>query len=181
MPGSRLRGEIVVHGAVDIVPVRVVDDDERGGGDDEDDPIEDGLGQVIGGVSSSGLADMSISATFSQDIGEDNYLDLTGRVTLPGFYDGVKDTPPEILEDAGLKRQARAPMTPIVKLIFGSGYDKTRLTEYASALSHAQRIGLGRGALAGYLAAAPGGLKGVVSTAGAGTLALLLSGCASGR
>lgn len=54
-----------------------------GGGDDEDDPIEDQLGQVIGGVSSSGLADMSISATFSQDIGEDNYLDLTGRVTLP--------------------------------------------------------------------------------------------------
>lgn len=54
-----------------------------GGDDDEDDPIENDLGEVIGGVSSSGLADMSLSATWSQDIGEDNYLDLTGRVTLP--------------------------------------------------------------------------------------------------
>src|SRR3546814_7342256 len=40
----------------------------------------------------------------------------------------------EILDDAGLKVQARAPMTPIVKLIFGAGHDKARLTEYAAAL-----------------------------------------------
>lgn len=53
-------------------------------------------------------------------------------------------------------------MTPVVKLVFGADYDKTRLTEYASALSHAQRLGLGRGALSSYLASAPGGLKGVV-------------------
>ncbi len=52
----------------------------RGGGDD---PIENDLGEVIGGVNSSGLADISLSATWSQSIGEDNYLDLTGRVTLP--------------------------------------------------------------------------------------------------
>src|SRR3546814_10358536 len=45
----------------------------------------------------------------------------------------------EILDDAGLKVQARAPMTPIVKLIFGAGHDKARLTEYAAALSHARR------------------------------------------
>jgi hypothetical protein len=56
----------------------------RGGGDDrDDDPIENDLGEVIGGVNESGLADISLSATWSQDIGEDNYLDLTGRVTLP--------------------------------------------------------------------------------------------------
>lgn len=54
-------------------------------------------------------------------------------------------------------------MTPVVKLVFGADYDKTRLTEYATALGHAQRIGLARGELARYLAAAPGGLKGVVS------------------
>ena len=58
--------------------------------------------------------------------------------------------------------QDRAPMTPVVKLVFGADYDKTRLTEYASALSHAHRLTLGRGSLAAYLAAAPGGLKGVV-------------------
>lgn len=53
-------------------------------------------------------------------------------------------------------------MTPVVKLVFGADYDKTRLTEYASALGHAHRVGLGRGQLAGFLASAPGGLKGVV-------------------
>ena len=69
----------------------------------------------------------------------------------------------ELVADSGLTVQDRAPMTPVVKLVFGADYDKTRLTEYASALSHAQRIGLGRGDLADYLAAAPGGLKGVVT------------------
>lgn len=70
----------------------------------------------------------------------------------------------ELLEDAGLKVQDRAPMTPIVKLVFGVDYDKTRLTEYASALAHAQRLGLPRGALADHLRFADGGLKGVVTT-----------------
>ena len=55
-------------------------------------------------------------------------------------------------------------MTPVVKLVFGADYDKTRLTEYASALGHAHRLALGRGTLAGYLSSAPGGLKGVVQT-----------------
>ena len=53
----------------------------------------------------------------------------------------------ELLEDAGLKAQARAPMTPVVKLVFGSGYDKGRLTEYAAALSWARRQDLPAGAL----------------------------------
>lgn len=69
----------------------------------------------------------------------------------------------DLLRDAGLIVQDRAPMTPVVKLVFGAQYDKTRLTEYASALSHAQRLGLPAGGLADYLAAAPGGLKGVVN------------------
>ncbi len=70
----------------------------------------------------------------------------------------------ELLEDAGLTVQERAPMTPVVKLVFGADYDKTRLTEYATALTHAQRIGMARGGLGAYLSAAPGGLKGVVNT-----------------
>jgi hypothetical protein len=69
----------------------------------------------------------------------------------------------EMLADSGLAQQDRAPMTPVVKLVFGADYDKTRLTEYAAALIHAQRIGLGRGELAGYLTRAEGGLKGVVA------------------
>jgi hypothetical protein len=69
----------------------------------------------------------------------------------------------ELLADAGLKAQERAPVTPVVKLVFGADYDKTRLAEYASALVHAKRLELSRGALAGHLAASPGGLKGVVT------------------
>lgn len=69
----------------------------------------------------------------------------------------------ELVADSGLTVQDRAPMTPVVKLVFGADYDKTRLTEYASALGHAHRRAVPRGALAGYLAAAPGGLKGVVN------------------
>lgn len=69
----------------------------------------------------------------------------------------------ELVADSGLTVQERAPMTPVVKLVFGAEYDKTRLTEYAAALGHAQRLGLGRGELAGYLSSAHGGLKGVVN------------------
>lgn len=69
----------------------------------------------------------------------------------------------ELIEDSGLTVQERAPMTPIVKLVFGPDYDKTRLTEYAAALGHAHRLKLDRGSLAQYLTNAEGGLKGVVN------------------
>jgi hypothetical protein len=68
----------------------------------------------------------------------------------------------ELIADSGLTMQDRAPMTPVVKLVFGQDYDKTRLTEYAAVLTHAQRLGLGRGSLARFLSEAEGGLKGVV-------------------
>ena len=69
----------------------------------------------------------------------------------------------EILEDSGVKAQARAPMTPIVKLIFGVDYDKTRLTEFAAALSHAERCQVDFGGFEAFLDAADGGLKGLVA------------------
>lgn len=68
----------------------------------------------------------------------------------------------ELLSDAGVKKQTRAPMTPVVKLVFGADYDKTRLTEYAAALGHAHRLGLPQGQLGTFLRDAEGGLKGVV-------------------
>jgi len=68
----------------------------------------------------------------------------------------------ELVAESGLAIQDRAPMTPVVKLVFGADYDKTRLTEYAAVLAHAHRTGIERGALAGYLRSAEGGLKGVV-------------------
>ena len=69
----------------------------------------------------------------------------------------------ELIEDSGLTIQERAPMTPVVKLVFGQDYDKTRLTEYAAVLSHAHRLELDRGSLAEYLGHAEGGLKSVVA------------------
>jgi hypothetical protein len=68
----------------------------------------------------------------------------------------------ELVADAGIAMQERAPLIPLVKLVFGAGYDKTRLTEYATVIGHARRIGLGAGSLADFLGSAPGGLKGVV-------------------
>ena len=68
----------------------------------------------------------------------------------------------ELLEDAGLKAQARAPMTPVVKLVFGVDYDKSRLTEFAAALSFARREHVPLGAFRDYLGNAEGGLKGLV-------------------
>ncbi len=69
----------------------------------------------------------------------------------------------ELLCDAGLTAQERAPFTPIVKLVFGAGYDKTRLTEFASALKFAQRNAVPMGGLANLLAKHDGGLKAIVS------------------
>ncbi len=83
------------------------------------------------------------------------------------FSLAAKDAPEdyaELIAESGLTVQERAPMTPVVKLVFGSDYDKTRLTEYATVLTHAHRVGLERGSLAGFLREAEGGLKGVVSS-----------------
>jgi hypothetical protein len=69
----------------------------------------------------------------------------------------------ELLGDSGIAVQARAPMTPIVKLVFGSDYDKTRLTEFAAALSYGKRHGLPHGGMRVFLEQYPGGLKAIVA------------------
>ena len=53
-------------------------------------------------------------------------------------------------------------MTPVVKLVFGADYDKTRLAEFAAALSWARREALPQGSFAATLEAQEGGLKAVV-------------------
>jgi len=75
----------------------------------------------------------------------------------------VPDDYAEILDDAGVKSQARAPMTPIVKLVFGVDYDKTRLTEFAAALSYAERENVDFGGFQDFVEQAEGGLKGLVA------------------
>ena len=69
----------------------------------------------------------------------------------------------EILDDAGVKMQARAPMTPIAKLVFGAEYDKARLTEFAAALSYAERRQIGFGGFQTFVETQIGGLKRLVA------------------
>ena len=69
----------------------------------------------------------------------------------------------ELLEESGVRAQARAPMTPIVKLVFGIDYDKARLTEYAAALSYADRQGVDLGGFLSFIEGQAGGLKALVA------------------
>ena len=66
------------------------------------------------------------------------------------------------LVELGIRPQARAPYTPALKLIFGKDYDKTRITEYAAALAHAQANGVDSQSFEAFLASYPGGIKGCV-------------------
>jgi len=69
----------------------------------------------------------------------------------------------ELLEDAGVSVQDRAPMTAVAKLVFGADYDKARLTEFAAVLSHARRHAIGAGQLTEVLETVEGGIKAVVA------------------
>jgi hypothetical protein len=69
----------------------------------------------------------------------------------------------ELLEESGVKAQARAPMTPIVKLVFGIDYDKARLTEFAAALAYASRQQIALGGFQAFIEQQSGGLKALVA------------------
>jgi hypothetical protein len=77
--------------------------------------------------------------------------------------DASPDEYAELLEESGVKAQARAPMTPVVKLVFGIDYDKARLTEFAAALSFAKRQGIALGGFQQFIEQQPGGLKALVA------------------
>ena len=66
------------------------------------------------------------------------------------------------MAEAGLVLQERAPLIPLIKLVFGADYDKTRLTEYATVLGHARRLNIGKGDLADVLGATAGGIKAII-------------------
>jgi hypothetical protein len=107
--------------------------------------------------------EMAAQARNSEDRTRNALYEAIGRAY--DFSLAATDNPAdfdELVADSGLSVQERAPMTPVVKLVFGADYDKTRLTEYAAALSHAHRLELPRGSLTDYLRGAEGGLKGVV-------------------
>ena len=108
--------------------------------------------------------ELAQSARVSEDRSRHALYAAVGRAY--DFSLAAKDAPEDydaLIEESGLTVQDRAPMTPVVKLVFGSDYDKTRLTEYAAVLSHAHRLEVERGSLAEFLTKAEGGLKGVVN------------------
>lgn len=69
----------------------------------------------------------------------------------------------KFLRNQGMRQQRRAPFTPALKLTFGPDYEKTRLTEYAAALSYAARHEVGPDNLPDFLSHEPGGIKGCVA------------------
>ncbi|WP_254606490.1 PAS domain-containing protein [Sphingomonas bacterium] len=70
-----------------------------------------------------------------------------------------------LLAEAEIAAQARAPMTALVKLVFGTDYDKTRVTEFATVLTAARDAGIAAGRLGAFVEAHAGGIKGVVQAA----------------
>ena len=91
------------------------------------------------------------------------YQALSGAYDFAMAADERSDEYRRLLADSGIAAQARAPMTPVAKLIFGRDYDKTRLTEFAAALGFAKRRGLPPGGMKLFLENFPGGLKAVVA------------------
>ncbi len=67
-----------------------------------------------------------------------------------------------LMAEARLKAQVRAPMTPVVKLVFGARLDKARVTEFAAALAVGARAGVPSGRFEAFIEAA-GGLKTLVA------------------
>lgn len=107
---------------------------------------------------------LALAASISEGRTRGALYDAIGRA-----YDvalAAERTPEELAQlllSAKIAVRQKVPNMGIAKLVFGSDYDKTRLSEYATVLSHAQRLKLEPGALARFLSNAHGGLKGVVA------------------
>ena len=137
---------------------------------DSNENEDDELPQIVLGED-AGLADLLCAARVTADAVKS--ADCRSRAALyralSQAYDFAvaaqrdPDDYAELLEESGMKSQARAPMTPIVKLVFGIDYDKTRLTEFASALSYAQRQQVAPGGFEALIEGQAGGLKALVA------------------
>jgi hypothetical protein len=120
----------------------------------EDAPLADWLALARDGAEQARTSEARTHTALYHAIGLAYDFALMSE-SSPGDYE-------DMLADAGIKAQARSPLTAVVKLVFGSTYDKTRITEYATALEHAKAAGLGLGALGDYLGQYPGGLKALI-------------------
>jgi hypothetical protein len=146
-------------------------------------PIDEGVEIVEGPVENEPTADAQLSSQTESDFEDQLMLvqhfaetvvhpDGNTRESLYralanvyGLYSEIGDSDEEyqkILKAHNLKVQKRAPFTPLLKLVFGKNYDKTRLTEYAAALAYAVRQKVAIDDFCGFLLNQPGGIKGCV-------------------
>jgi hypothetical protein len=137
----------------------------------EDAPLDDDQAPVVELDENAGLADRLWAARETAEsvkAGEGRtrtalYKALSLAYDFAIVAQHNPDEYAELLEESGVKAQARAPMTPIVKLVFGIDYDKARLTEFAAALSFAQRQEIALGAFQDFIEKQSGGLKALVA------------------
>ncbi len=138
------------------------DVDEFDDFDDFDELIvaeDDSLGEWLAAARAN--ADVALSAdTRSRGA---LYRALSGAYDFALVAERRPDEYAALLADCRIRQQARAPMTPVAKLVFGMNYDKTRLTEFAAAMSFAQRRQLPAGGMKLFLESFPGGLKAIVA------------------
>ncbi|GHF15074.1 hypothetical protein GCM10017044_06520 [Kordiimonas sediminis] len=126
--------------------------------DDDSAPLPDGIAALLGR-----LETVDVQAGRSDAASRIALYELLAHAME--LYQYAQDHAAEfkdLLKAKGLKMQARAPFTPILKIVFGLDYDKTRITEYASALSYAAYKGITSDDLAEFLNDFPGGIKGCV-------------------
>ena len=121
----------------------------------EGDTLDDQLAMARESAAAVRAADTRSRAALYRALGRAHDFGLAADADR-GRYAGI-------LADAGIKAQNRAAMTPVVKLVFGADYDKTRVTEFAAVLDHARRHAVSAGALAQFLELHRGGIKAVVA------------------
>ncbi len=122
---------------------------------DEDDSLGDWL------AAARATADVALSADTRSRAAL--YRALSGAYDFALVAERRADEYAELLSECRIRQQARAPMTPVAKLVFGTTYDKTRLTEFAAAMSFAHRRQLPAGGMKLFLENFPGGLKAIVA------------------
>ncbi|WP_375397797.1 hypothetical protein [uncultured Sphingomonas sp.] len=126
---------------------------------DEDDTRQAGLDHQLAIARESAAAvraaDTRSRAALYRALGRAHDFGLAADAD-PAGYDALLDA-------GGIRVQQRAPMTAVAKLVFGTDYDKTRLTEFAAVLDHARRHGVDAGALPAFLDLQQGGIKAVVA------------------
>ncbi|UVO54741.1 hypothetical protein [Sphingomonas sp. SUN039] len=122
-----------------------------------------GEGETLGDWLAAARANADVALTADTRSRGALYRALSGAYDFALVAEQRADEYAALLRESKIGSQARAPMTPVAKLVFGASYDKTRLTEFAAAMSFAHRRELPAGGMKLFLENFPGGLKAIVA------------------